>query len=391
MMRRAATRSVWLLALLMLACGRGAVPGQETEIAAQPPVASVPVVARAVEPVKPFVAKAATPARYLAFSPDGRVVVTATTEAKLDVWDVAAGSKVKSFAIPNLDLAAFTISPDGKTIAAVGFSGKAGEYRGVRRVDLESGKELAPLNGDRIDHISAVFSPGVAFSPDGRILAASAANDANDVVLWDAAGGKQLRTISVAKSGNNGAARLAFSPDGTVLASAGTAGVALWDVATGKKLRDLGGYKGYVDTIAFAVDGHELAGEASSAICFWDVGSGALARSVTKPNRQRPAMLAYRDVPEDRLAFALAARTAAFDADLNLLACAVLDLREERREFAIELWDTRAGRKIRSLEGHEDWVESLAVSPDGRSLASVSDDGTLRLWPIGAAASDASD
>ncbi len=390
-MRRAATRSVWLLALLVLACGRGAVAVQETEHAAQPQAAAVPVAARAAEPVKPFVAKAATPARFVAFSPDGRLVITATTEAKMDVWDVAAGSKVRSLAIPNLDLAAFTISSDGKTLAAVGFSGKAGEFRGVRRVDLESGKELAPLDGDRIDHVSPVFSPGVAFSPDGRLLAASAANDANDVVVWDNATGKQLRTIAVAKTGNNGAARLVFSPDGMLLATAGTAGVALWDVTSGKKLRDLAGYKGYVDAIAFAVDGHELAGEASSAICFWDVGTGALARSVNKPNRQRPAMLAYRDVPEDRLAFALAARTAAFDADLNLLACAVLDLREERREFAIELWDTRAGRKIHSLEGHQDWVESLAVSPDGRSLASFSDDGTLRLWPLGAAASDASD
>lgn len=333
----------------------------------------------------PRVVPVAGPARFVAFAPDGRTVVTATTEAKITVVDAETGETERTLAIPGLQLAALAVSPDGRTLAAVGFSGEAGEYRGVRRVDLMTGREIAtPLEDDRLERVSLVFAPAIAFSPDGRVLAASAGPDANEVALWDTTTGRRLARLDVPRRGNNGAARLAFSPDGSRLAVAGTGGVSVWEVATGRRLAVLQRTNPATTTLAWGRDGR-LAGESVGAIRFWDPATGELRAVLSKAGRVYPAPPGtyFLDTPEERFEFARSARTAAFDGSLGLLACALIDMRRDRTEFGVELWTLKTGaRRVALLEGHTDWVESLALSPDARTLATLSDDGTLRLWPV---------
>ena len=96
---------------------------------------------------------------------------------------------------------------------------------------------------------------GVAFSPDGRLLATASAD--GTARLWDPATGDHLRTLT---GHTNTVEGVAFSPDGRLLATASADGTArLWNPATGDHLRTLTGHTGYVWGVAFSPDGHLLA------------------------------------------------------------------------------------------------------------------------------------
>jgi WD40 repeat protein len=157
-------------------------------------------------------------------------------------------------------------SPDGKLLAA-------GAGRFVRLWSPETGKEVRRLEGPQN------FIRRVAFSPDGKLLAAVGADDG--VFLWDTATGKELRRVGVGQH-TKGLTMVAFSPDRKVLASSGFDGhIGLWDVATGKQLHFFRANSRVTFALAFSTDGKTLAsgGEVGGTICLWDVVTGKPLRS----------------------------------------------------------------------------------------------------------------
>jgi WD40 repeat protein len=168
----------------------------------------------------------------VAFSPDGKTLVIVTdNDTAAWLWNVATQQRVGALSFGNTEVIAVAFSPDG-TMLATGSAGAGSAAGGgaamVRLWDIGTQQEIgAPMTAD--DDVVR----DVAFSPDGTILA-TASNDGT-ARLWDVATQQEIGAPMTADS--DYVKGLAFSPDGTILATTSDDGTArLWDVATQQRI-----------------------------------------------------------------------------------------------------------------------------------------------------------
>ncbi len=236
--------------------------------------------------------------------------------------------------------------------------GSAGIWLNGAAAVAADGKELATLTGHKYG-VSCV-----TFSPDGKLLAsAGSTNNTDTIMLWDVATGKQRATFSGHQFGT---VSVAFSPDGKILASGGynvyENTVKLWDVATGKIIATFTGHTDFVTSVAFSPDGKTVA-------------SATGRPSGTKD--AKPGEVKLWGVATGKELFNFKGHTAqvfcvAFSPDGKTLASASYDK-------TVKLWDPATGKELATLD-HKAPRRWVAYSPDGKTLASLGYDDTITLW-----------
>jgi RNA polymerase sigma factor (sigma-70 family) len=274
----------------------------------------------------------------LAFSRDGKSLVSGGWEGAVRRWEVATGKRVHHGEGHQESIGSVVFSPDGKTLVS------ASTDNTVRLWDAATGRQLRQMNGPP----DSIFY-AVAFSPNGKTLATGSHDRA--IRLWDAATGREVRKLL---GHTDEATMVAFSPDGKTLASAGTdRTIRLWNLATGEEL-SCWKTPTWIVSLAFSPDGKTLAlGELGLTIALRDVATG---REIRKLEGHRDKV-----------------KSVAFSPDGKALVSA-------SRDGTVRIWDVAVAKGVRRLEGHEGEVLSVAFAPQGRYVASAGEDGTVRLW-----------
>jgi WD40 repeat protein len=318
----------------------------------------------------------------LAFTPDGRQLVSAGVDKVIRIWDWQTGKTVRTIrgqvGLGNEGrILAMALSPDGRWLAAGGLlPGTRAEIAAIRLYDFNKGKLLALLKG----HTDVV--KGLAFSLDSKRLISGGASDKTAIVwdveshqlvqrlqghkdqvyavaftadgaravtggydntpkLWSVKDGKELGTLTGHK---DKVLSLAVSPRDGTLATGSTDGeIRLWDGNTGRYLRSLAN-QGSVGTLRFSPDSKELLSTCRGTPCVWDVASGGRLRE-PRHHDGDPVLVS------------------AISPDGDFVATS------GGNDAVVHVWDLKTGETKRVLSGTGALTWAVGFSADGQRIA----------------------
>lgn len=283
----------------------------------------------------------------VAWSPDGKRIISGSNDQTVQVWDVATGTRLLRRSSSG-GTSVLSWSPDSTRIAsASGGASVSGGPAGDKTVQVwnaSTGQSIFTYRG----HSGGVTD--VAWSPKGRQIASSSVD--YTVQVWDATSGENnliYRTYSWY------VLTIAWSPDGIHIASGSPDGtVQMWNVTTGKTLRVYTGHTDGVESVVWSPDGTRIASASDDyTVRVWDIATGNTLHT-------------YRG-------HSSYVRTVAWSPDGTCIVSGSADK-------TAHVWDAATGRTIFTYYGHSDEVTAVAWSPDSTRIASSSLDKTVRVW-----------
>jgi WD40 repeat protein len=286
-------------------------------------------------------------AQAMTFSPDGKKLAAAGLGTAVRLWDMTTGRELFGHSGHQDQVTCLAFAPNGKALASGGGDGVLFLW------DPATGRTRRRLTA----HLSMV--PAVAFRPDGKMLASAGMHDV--IRLWDPASGRALGRLK-GHRGQPATLSLAFGRDGTLASGGGDGMVRLWDTAKLKELRELAGHKGEVMRLAFSPDGSKLASGVGDSwgqfsLRLWDLTEAKKHRWLQTKLRVNGLVFA----PDGRSLLSL------------------------HTGMGLKLWDTATGQPIpTALDGKEVWGTATTAigSPDGRTLATGEYEGYVVLWEV---------
>jgi len=216
----------------------------------------------------------------LAFSPDGKVLASASGDKTIKLWNLETGEEKLSLTAHKLAINALAFSPDGKVLAS------ASGDKTIKLWNLETGEEKLSLTAHKLA-INAL-----AFSCDGATLA-SASGD-KTIKLWNLETGEEKLSLTAHKLAINA---LAFSPDGATLASAsGDKTIKLWNLETAEEQLSISTQKSIVSALTFSPDRRLLASISDQQwLKLWSIATVEEVLSIAIPKAYRGVTVLHPD------------------------------------------------------------------------------------------------
>jgi WD40 repeat protein len=279
----------------------------------------------------------------VAVIPDSCLVVSASQDHTLKIWDLHTGQAVRTLTGHEGPVTAVAVTPDGRCIIS------ASSYGTIKVWDLQTGQAIRTIDG----HPCPISD--LAVTPDGHRAISASWNGI--LKVWDIKTGRAVRTFTC-HSGEEVTA-VAVTPDGHHVVSASLDGtLEVWDLNTGQVICSLASNLEWPTLVGVVVtpDGRSaISAFKDHTLKVWDLKTGQVVRTLANH---------VSDV---------------FDLAVTPDGRHVIAATDS---YTLKVWDLNTGQVVRTLAGHDSWVHGVAVTPDGHCAISASRDLTLRVWNL---------
>ena len=338
----------------------------------------------------------------VSFTPDGKTVASWSSDNTLRLYDYNTGKLHKQHKLNeqhklrgiNGGVRTFFFSPNGNTFITQSI------WSGVYLWDLDTGKLINRLS-ERENYIDYVH-----ISPNGKTIACR--SDDNTILIWDANTGKLLNTISDIKGKLWG---IKYSTDGSIIISSNSENTTqLWDPNSGHLIRTITGIYGWIDGAYFSKHANSIVTSIyeesdDDGSFLWDgmtgehirdlSHSGATSFVSSSPDGKIIAIVDGHGSCVSLFDISKRQHLNTLSGHVSLPFCGggtISDVRFAYNGQTIVtasgvdgtaiIWNSSTGEQFKTLIGHTDGISSVAFSPDGKTLASGSSDGTILLWDV---------